>query len=439
MGCQYFAPESAAEQGCAHTFTVAIPKITFGRGSLAEAGARAQRLGMSRVAIFTDSFLASHHILDTVRQSLRAVDIDFSLFNDIRIEPSDETVADGARFLTSGHFDGVISVGGGSVIDTAKAAMVVARYNDPVGAYFAPPVGGGKAVPGPVLPHLACPTTSGTGSESTSISVIRVMEYDTKFVFASPWILPDEALVDPSCCDSLPGNVVASTGFDLLCHALECYTARAYTQHASIADINQRQLIQGANPWSDMSAREALKLASQYLVRGVNDASDHEARDQLSWAATLAGCAFGNSGTHLPHAMSYGVTHLMANITTEGYDAPSPFVPHGISVAVSAPAIFKYTAEATPERHLEAAGFLDADQQGATRDDAGEVLATRIIQLMKDCNLPNGLSGVGFSQQDVKALAASSIRQKRAILNAPRESNVDDLESMYSNALQYWT
>ena len=439
MGCQYYAPASDCEAGCANTFTVAIPKITFGRGTLTECGARAQRLGLKQVAIFTDSFLATHHIIDTVCQSLAKVGISYSLFSDIRIEPSDVTVADGAKFLNSGNFDGVISVGGGSVIDTAKAAMVVSRYQDPVGAYFAPPIGGGKAVPGPVLPHIACPTTSGTGSESTSISVIRVMEYDTKYVFASPWILPDEAIVDPACCDSLPSNVVASTGFDLLCHALECYTARAYTKHAGVTNINQRQLIQGANPWSDMSAREALRLASDYLVRGVRDATDHEARDQLSWAATLAGCAFGNSGTHLPHAMSYGVTHLMSDITTEGYDTPSPFVPHGISVAVSAPAIFEYTAEATPERHLEAAGFLNADQQGATLDDAGEVLATRIVQLMKDCNLPNGLSGVGFTQNDIKPLAASSIQQKRAILNAPRESNIDDLESMYSNALQYWT
>ena len=189
---------------------------------------------------------------------------------------------------------------------------------------------------------------------------------NTKFVVANPYLLPTEAIVDPQCCDSLPNNVVASTGFDLCCHALECYTARAYTQHQEVTDPNARQYIQGANPFSDIIAKEAMHIVDHYLVRGVSDNTDSEARDKLMWGASLAGIAFGNSGTHLPHAMSYGVTHLMDNITTDGYPVASPFIPHGISVVVSAPAIFQYTAEATKERHLEGAVCLGADVQGAT-------------------------------------------------------------------------
>ena len=170
----------------------------------------------------------------------------------------------------------------------------------------------------------------------------------------------------------------------------------------------------------------------------VADSSDHEARDQLMWGATLAGIAFGNSGTHLPHAMSYGVTHLMDNIVSDGYPVKSPFVPHGISVVVSAPAIFEYTAAAQPQRHLEGAAFLGADSKGATQDEAGEVLSKRLVELMRATHVPNGLSGVGFSNDDVKALAASSFRQQRAIANAPRESNLVDLENMYSAAVSYW-
>jgi len=286
--------------------------------------------------------------------------------------------------------------------------------------------------------HMACPTTSGTGSESTSLSVLRVNALNTKFVVASPWLLPDAALVDPANCDSLPANVVASTGFDLLCHALECYTAKAHTQFPQIDNPNQRQLIQGANPFSDLFAPEALRIANLYLARRVADASDHEARDQLMWGATLAGIAFGNSGTHLPHAMSYGITHLMNNITTDGYNMPSPFVPHGISVIVNAPSIFQYTAAATPERHLEAADFLGADANGAGNEDAGEVLSKRLVQLMKDTHMPNGLTAIGFTEADVKPMAESSIRQQRAIANAPRESNLVDLENMYQGALSYW-
>ena len=434
MGCQYFDP---TDNG-ASNFTVAMPKLTFGRGSLAEVGERASALNFRKIVLFTDSMLETGPIVETVCQSLKKQDIEFSIFSDIRIEPDDDCVMNAAAMLKQANPDGVVSVGGGSVIDTAKGALLVAQHGGHIRDYFAAPIGSTKPVPGPVLPHIACATTSGTGSECTSITVIRINELNTKFVVASPHLLATQAIVDPQCCDSLPANVVASTGFDLLCHALECYTARAYTRHPEVANPNARQLIQGANPFSDLGARKALEIAGEYLVRGVADSTDNEARDNLMWGATLAGIAFGNSGTHLPHAMSYGVTHLMHDITTDDYAVSSPFIPHGISVVVSAPAIFKYTAEATPERHLEGAAFLNADAKGATKDEAGEVLSKRLIELMRDTHIPNGLTGVGFGQSHVKALAESSFRQQRAIANAPRDSNLTDLENMYQGALSYW-
>ena len=434
MGCQYFAP---CEHG-ADSFTIDIPKVTFGRGCLQEAGARAVALGMTRVALFTDAFLKNGPYVDTVARSLKTFEIDVAIFGDIRIEADDDSVERAAKFIAEGRFDGVVSVGGGSVMDTAKAAMLYGLY--PVGEfldYFAPPLGAGKPMQGPLLPHIACPTTSGTGSECTSISVIRINHLDTKFVLANPLLLANQALIDPACCDSLPGNIVASTGFDLLCHALECFTAKAYTQWNKVDDPNKRQLIQGANPWSDLSARKALEIAGLYLARGVNDATDHEARDALSWGASLAGMAFGNSGTHLAHAMSYGITHLMKDITTRDYTMESPFIPHGISVVVSAPAIFRYAAEGAPDRHLQAAQYLNADVTDAGKGDAGEIVASRLLELMRATSMPNGLNDLGFSANDVKSLAASSIRQGRAIANAPRETNLQDIENIYSAALTY--
>lgn len=434
MGCQHYSP---TDNG-ADSFTVAMPRLTVGRGTLREVGERAKRLGIKRVALFTDTLLRSGPIVATVLESLKKAGIETATFSDIRIEPDDESVERGATFLRDARVEGVISVGGGSIMDAAKASLVLLCHGGKAIDYFAAPVGQGKPIPGPLLPHIACPTTSGTGSECTSISVLRVNALNTKFVIASPYMLPDVAIVDPQCCDSLPANVVASTGFDLCCHALECFTARAYTQHDKVANANARQYIQGANPFSEMVAREAMNIVGRYLVRGVNDATDTEARDQLMWGATLAGIAFGNCGTHLPHAMSYGVTHLMHDIVTDGYPIASPFVPHGISVVVSAPAIFRYTAEGAPERHLEGAACLLADAKGATNDDAGEVLANRIVELMKATHMPNGLHAIGFTDNHVGELAASSIRQGRAIANAPRESNLVDLENMYRNALQYW-
>lgn len=434
MSCQYFAPTDYG----ADTFTVVMPKLTFGRGCLKEVGERAAMLDINRVALFTDSFLVDSAYVETTNMSLRAAGLTTEVFADVRIEPCDNTIMAATEFLADGNFDGVVSVGGGSVIDTAKAAMVYALYPADFLDYFAAPIGQGRSVPGPVLPHIACPTTSGTGSECTSLSVIRINQLNTKFVIASPHIMPNEALVDPACCQTLPRNVVASTGFDLLSHAIECYTARPYTQWKRVDDPAQRPLIQGANPWSDLAAREALQLVGRYLVRGVQDANDEEARDGLMWGATLAGMAFGNSGTHLPHAMSYGVTHLMHDVTTQDYAVDNPFVPHGISVIVNSPSIFRYTAEAASERHLAAAGFLGADLSQAITGDAGEILAATIIEMMKATSIPNGLSGIGFSSTDVKALTESALRQKRAIANSPRETDATDITNLYNGALAYW-
>lgn len=434
MACQHFEPTT----GGADTFTVAMPKYTFGRGSLNEAGARAKALGMSRVALVTDPHLADGLYVATVTESLKQQGLSVDIFSDVRIEPDDDTVMLAAKFLTQGKFDGVVSVGGGSVIDTAKAAMVYSLYPAGFTDYFGPPVGAGKAIPGPLLPHLACPTTSGTGSECTSVSVIRINSLNTKFVMGNPHLLPNEALVDPAVCDTLKPNVVASTGFDLLCHALECYTARAYTQWNRVDDPNRRTYLQGANPWSDMAARRALEIVGEYLERGVTDADDHEARDSLMWGASLAGMAFGNSGTHLAHAMSYGVTHLMHDITTRDYAVKSPFIPHGISVVVNAPAIFRYLSEGAPERHLEALGFMGADIAGAQAEDSGDLVAEQIIHLMKATGMPNGLLDLEFTEADAGALAESSIRQTRAINNAPRIADLADMKQIYKESMQHW-
>ncbi len=434
MGCQYFAPNSDG----ADSFTVAMPRLTVGRGTLHELGERTAALGVSRVALFTDPHLLDGPLVAIAKDSLKKAGISYTIFSDIRVEPDDESVSRGATFLKQAPCDAIVSVGGGSVIDTAKASLILHNQGGQPIDYLAPPIGAGKAITAPLLPHIACPTTSGTGSECTSISVLRINELNTKFVIAHPSLLPTLAIVDPQVCDSLPSNAIASTGFDLCCHALECYTARAYTQHAKIASPTARQYIQGANPFSDIAAREAIQIVGRYLERGVNDASDTQARDQLMWGATLAGIAFGNSGTHLPHAMSYGITHLMKDVTTVGYPVKDPFVPHGISVIVTAPAIFRYTAEGAPTRHLDSARLLLADDKGATPDDAGEVLANRLIHLMKATQMPNGIGGIGFNKTHTKALANSSVRQGRAIANAPRESNLVDLDNLYSNALSYW-
>ncbi len=435
MGCcQYFAPT----EGGSDAFTVDMPRVTFGRGSLSEVGERALSWGIRRAALLTDPNLVDSEHFTRARSSVAGAGIDAAVFSDVLIEPTDDSVLVAAEFLKDGSFDGVISVGGGSVIDTAKGALVYAQYPASFETYFGPPVGAGKPVPGSLPPHVACPTTSGTGSEATGLSVIRFAALNVKFVLASRYLLPNEAIIDPACVDTLPPMVVASTGFDLMSHAIECYTARAYTRWAKVPQANTRPMIQGANPWSDLHAAEALRIVGKYLERGVADATDHEARDCLSWAATLAGIAFGNSGTHLPHALSYAVSQMSRDFRPPDYPGSGPFVPHGLSVIVNSPSVFRYTAQAAPQRHLEAAQCLGEDIRDAVPGDAGEVVASKIVALMRATGVPNGLSGVGLTRDDAAALADSAIRQRRAIGNAPRDTGLDEIRGIFEQAVSYW-
>ncbi len=442
MGCcQHYLPTSSG----AGSFTVQMPKITFGEGSLSELGRRIQMRGHRRMALFTDPWLSRSSYMETARESLRKAGIEFAEFSEVAVEPTDLSCIDAARFYDESGAEGAIAIGGGSVIDTTKAAIVYATHPADFKDYFAKPVGAGLSIPTQLPPIFACPTTGGTGSECTAVAVIRLEDLNTKFVIQAPNMMPVEVIVDPAFAATLPSQVVAASGFDLMSHAIECYTARPFTAWDRVDDPAKRVSIQGANPWSDIHAREALSIMNRYFERGVNDGTDIEARGQLMWGATLAGMAFGNCGTHLPHAFSYGVSHLnteyradqyaMGNAQRGPHDA---FVPHGIAVIVTSPSVFRYIADAAPERHIEAARCLGGETRDATDADAGEVVSSRIIELMRAVDMPNGLSGLGFSKSDAPALSRSAVRQGRAIANAPRDINESDVQSIFEGAVSYW-
>ncbi|HSK15062.1 MAG TPA: hydroxyacid-oxoacid transhydrogenase, partial [Gaiellaceae bacterium] len=330
--------------------------------------------------------------------------------------------------------DGFVSIGGGSVIDTAKAANLYATHPADLLTYVNAPVGEGRPVPGPLRPHLACPTTSGTGSECTGIAIFDLVSLKAKTGIAHRQLVPTRALIDPDTTETLPGPVVAASGFDVLSHALESFTARPFTARAK-TDPLSRPLSQGANPWSDVGCREALRLCGRYLVRAVRDASDREARESMMWAATLAGIAFGNAGVHVPHGMSYAVAGLVDSFSPDGYPQEEPLVPHGMSVIVNAPAVFRTTAATSPERHLEAAELLGADVRDA---EPGEAVSTRIAEMMKETGIPNGISGVGYERSDVAALTEGAIVQRRLLDNAPMPIDRELLAGLFADALTCW-
>lgn len=432
--CHYFAPSDGGDTA----FSVDASAITFGPGVLSEAGDHAAALGMRRVALMTDKTLAALPHVAIVRDSLAAAGLDVVLYDEVQVEPTDESFLAAARFASEGAFDGYVSVGGGSVIDTCKAANLYATYPAEFLTYVNAPIGGGQPVPGPLKPHIACPTTCGTGSECTGIAIFDLLAMRAKTGIVSRRLRPAQGLVDPTCTETLPKNVVAASAFDVLSHALESYTALPHSKRAAPKQPRLRPLSQGANPWSDLGCREALRLLGRNMVPAVVETDGQAARHQLMWAATLAGIAFGNAGCHAPHGMSYSVSGLVRDFQPAGYPTAAPIVPHGMSVIVNAPSVFRYTAPACAGRHLEAAGWLGADLRGAGEADAGEVLAGQIISMMKATGVPNGIGGVGYGESDIEALTEGAFPQRRLFDNAPRDISKEDLAGLYRSALSYW-
>jgi len=436
MGCCHadFALIDSSDRG----FTLGMPTFTFGSGVLSEVGDNARELGLKRIGLFTDRQLASSEHVAKVKASLAAANVDTIIYDEIAIEPTDMSLQRAAEFARETDADGYVSVGGGSVMDTCKAANLYATHPADFMTYVNAPIGAGQRVPGAVKPHIACPTTSGTGSEATGIAIFTLTSLNAKTGIISRRLIPTVALIDPDVTASLPANVVASTGFDCMSHALESITARAWPRRLNPAKGVARPVSQGANVFSDALAAQALDAVGKYLVRAVRDASDTEARTEMMYAALLAGIAFNAAGCHLPHGLSYAVSGLTKDWHVAGYPDGKTLVPHGMAVVLNNPSVWRHTAPAQPERHLRCAHHLGAEARGATPDDAGEVLASRVIELMKVTRMPNGLSALGFGEAQIDALATGAEPQYRVIKNAPVDIGRDELRSLFRAALRYW-
>jgi alcohol dehydrogenase class IV len=422
-------------------FTVGMPTFTFGAGCLGEAGEQARALDLNRVALFTDPTLRDSSHVAKVRASLAAAGVDAVIYDEVAVEPTTASFKAATHFAVEGRFDGYVSVGGGSVIDTCKAANLYATHPADFMTYVNAPIGSGQKVPGLVKPHIACPTTSGTGSETTGIAIFNLTEINAKTGIISRRLIPSVALIDPDVAATLPRNVVAASGFDCMSHALESLTARPWPRRLNPARGVSRPVSQGANPFSDALASEALKGIGRNLVRAVSDASDVEARTEMMYAAMLAGIAFNAAGCHLPHGLSYAVSGLAHDYHVPGYPQSKTLVPHGMAVVLNNPSVWRYTAACCPERHVHGAACLDADTREVKPGDAeeaGEALAGRVIELMRAVGIPNGLSDLGFRASDVDALAAGAEPQWRVIRNAPKDVSRDDLKTLFGAAMRYW-
>jgi hydroxyacid-oxoacid transhydrogenase len=405
-------------------FTLDATSIVYGPGAADETGFHLRRLGVSRALVVSDPHIVSLGITERVLDVVTAAGIDAVVFDGVHVEPNEESALEAIGFARDGGFDGFVGVGGGSSIDTAKIAALFATHPGELLDYVNKPIGGGKPPPGPLLPVAAVPTTSGTGSEATSVAIVDFPRLGVKTGISHRELRPRLGIVDPLLTASLPAAVTASAGLDVVCHAAESYTTRPYTSRPRSSPA-ERPPYQGANPISDVWSGRALELGGRYLRRAVGDPTDTEARGAMMLAATLAGIGFGSAGVHVPHACAYPIASLKHEWTPPGYPGAEAFVPHGFSVALTAPAAFRLTDDALPERHAEAARLLGLDGS----------LADAMAELMADVGAPSSLRNIGYDDADLPALVDGALQQERLLVCAPRSVSRSDLERVFSESL----
>lgn len=423
-------------------FTYGAPGLKFGVGARFELGHDLAASGARRVLVITDPGVAATGAPAELAESLRAAGLEAVVFDRSRVEPTDGSLVEAVEFgRAEGPFDAIVAIGGGSSIDTAKAVNLLTTNDGDLMDYVNAPVGQGRAPSNPLNPLIAIPTTTGTGSESTTICVLDVVSQHVKTGISHARLRPTSAIVDPELTLTQPAGVTAASGLDILCHALESYTARPFTSYER-KQPGERVPYCGANPIADMWSEKALSLMSVAFRTAVRHGDDLEARTQMAMAATFAGLGFGNAGVHIPHANAYPIAgRAPVGFRPDGYPAGDGsgdhgLVPHGMAVSLSAPAAFRFTFDASPDRHVRAAELL---APGADRpDDPAEFLPGVLADVMRDVGIPSGLAEVGFDTADLDDLVEGTMKQQRLLATAPKTVTEDDVATILGQSVELW-
>ncbi|KKK44004.1 hypothetical protein LCGC14_0893680 [marine sediment metagenome] len=419
-------------------FTMDTSSIKYGPGVTKEVGYDMKKLGANRVMVVTDPNLADSKPVSITINSLQEANIEFVLFDQARVEPTDTSFKEAIKFANQDKFDGFVGVGGGSSMDTAKVANLYSTHPAEFLTYVNYPIGKGSPVPGPLKPMIAIPTTAGTGSETTGVAIFDLEAMHAKTGIAHRSLRPIVGIVDPNNTRTVPKIAAASCGFDVLCHALESITALPYHKRIAPVSPEMRPAYQGANPISHLWASKAIEMVSKNIVKVVKDPSDDHARAEMILASTFAGIGFGNAGVHLAHGMSYPVSGMVREYIPEGIKSEHPIIPHGMGVVLTSPAVFRFTAKTNPELHLYTAQLMGVDISGVDKKDAGETLANEIIKLMRATGMPNGLKEVGFGPNDIEELVQGTLPQHRVTKLSPRPASAEDLEKLFKESMILW-
>src|SRR5215218_6425220 len=260
-------------------FEMAVASIRFGKGVTREVGMDLAEMGAKHVLVVTDPVVRQLPPMQTVIDSLEANRIRYTIYDRVRVEPTDESFLDAIAFAREGNYDAYVAIGGGSTIDTAKAVNLYVTY-PPADFldYVNPPIGKGVPVPGPLKPLIAIPTTAGTGSETTGVSIFDLTKLHAKTGIANRRLKPTLGMLDPDNTRTMPPEVAASSGLDILSHAIESFTAMPFTDRPLPDRPALRPAYQGSNPISDVWSLQALRMVTKFLVRAVDDPSDDETR-----------------------------------------------------------------------------------------------------------------------------------------------------------------
>jgi hydroxyacid-oxoacid transhydrogenase len=331
-------------------------------------------------------------------------------------------------------------------MDTAKLMNLYTCFPDAEFLDFVnAPLGKGLPITKALKPLICIPTTAGTGSETTGTAIFDLESVKAKTGVAHRALKPTLGICDPLNTRSMPSAVHASSGLDVLCHSIESWTAIPFNERIPRpTNPILRPAYQGANPISDIFSLQALKSTVKYLPRATKDPEDTEAQTQMLLAATLAGVGFGNAGVHLCHGMSYPISGQNPGYKHPGYEVDKPIIPHGVSVAVTAPAVFKFTGPSNPERHLAAAECFGVDVSNVKLESAGDVLSEALVEfLIKLGDQPRGLKHLGFTSDHIKMLVDGTVPQRRVLNLAPgldadhKDIEREQLTQLFEDAMEY--
>ena len=414
-------------------FGLESTQLKFGRNSLNELGWELSKYNSKKILLVVDPVLQDFDITQKILDQIKSSGAEVIIFDNISVEPTLQSFEIASQFALENSFDLIVAAGGGSTIDTAKVTNLIKVCGGAVMDYVNAPIGKGKKPTSQLLPLIAIPTTSGSGSEATTVAVLDIPEMSLKTGISHRLLRPALALVDPELSKTTPSGVTASAGLDVISHAIESFISKPYHKRVKPNSPDERPPYQGSNPVSDIWSLKAIDLGGKFLSKAVQNGEDIEAKGNMMLSATLAGIGFGTAGVHIPHACAYPIAGLKHSYQASGYK--KKFVPHGISVIVTAPAAFRFTYDVDPEKHIKAAELL----KGSVIDNPSlESLPNELIKLMKEVGVPSGIKDLGYEKKDISEIVVGAMKQQRLLSIAPKDVSENDLNQILIQSIENW-